>query len=177
MSVLSSRPPPLTNQEVSTLALTHFDLTNVLESDIRSLPSYYDRNYYLKGSKGGESPSEFVLKIFNPQSTTLQHLQEIIHVLKHLFSCGITCSRPVVSCTGKELVQLCSAQLLNKTKDSGTDINAAKFLVCLLVYIPGEVFDLVDKKFLTANLIAEVGELMGRIDSELMVSLFCYHSL
>lgn len=166
MSVLSGRPPALTSQAVSALVTTHFNFTSITESAIKSLPCYYDRNYYIQGHRDTDERSEFILKLFNPLSTSYQCLEGIVQVMKHLSSCGITCPAPLISHTGRELIELSGAELLNEASSD----NLMKYPVCVLSYIPGEVFDQVDLKFKSAELISEIGELMGIIDRELLVS-------
>jgi Ser/Thr protein kinase RdoA (MazF antagonist) len=53
--------------------------------------------------------------------------------------------------------------------------NAMKYAVYVLSYIPGKIFDHVDKQCLTPALLHEIGELLGKIDKELMVSACMYY--
>lgn len=57
-----------------------------------------------------------------------------------------------------------------EAKDCGSEENTLKYPVYLLSFIPGQIFDHVDKKYLTPALLYEIGELLGKIDKELMVS-------
>ena len=169
--MLSGRPPPLTSQAVAALATTHFNFTTISESSVKSLHGYYDRNYYLQGryqgGYQGGSHGQFVLKMFNPLSTPYRSVEGIIKVMKHLSSRGFVCPDPVVSRTGRELIELSTSELLGEVSGDQTE---RRYPVSILSYIPGEVFNQVEQEFLSAELMTEVGEWMGRLDKELMVS-------
>ena len=167
MSIAAGRPPLLTNKAVSALATYYFNFNSVKESTVKVLPSYYDRNYYLEGKHAVDNSRQFVLKLINPYSTSYQVIEGVIQVMKHLSLCGIACPHPVVSCTGKEVIKLSNTELLTHTNSQNE--KSMKYPVFIVSFIPGEVFDHVDKKFLSPELISEVGEMMGKIDEELLV--------
>lgn len=168
-SVLSGRPPSLSSQAISTLVCTHFNFTNVSQSDIRPLPSFYDRNYYLKGNNDRHSGQEFVLKLFNPLATTAQCMEGVNQIMRHLSSRGVLCPVPVVSGMGKDIIELSGVDLTHETKESA-DSKTLNYPVCVLSYLPGETFDSVEIKYLTSTLFNGIGELVAKMDKEMMVS-------
>ena len=165
MSVLSGRPPSLSNHTVAGLATTYFNFSSVAEYTVKCLPSYYDRNYYFQGQHNRDSGREFILKIFNPLSMSYQSTETVVQVLKHLYSREMKCPYPLVSHTGRELIKL-STDILNPQAGESRTL---EYPACILSYIPGEVISEVDKKFLTVELVSEVGELMATVDRELLV--------
>lgn len=106
----------------------------------------------------------------NPLSTSYEVVEGIIKVMKHLTSHKLPCPHPIASCKGNEQIELSGAELLSEGGSyPGSDKERMKYPIYVLSFIPGQVFDHVDKKFLTPALLHEVGELLGKIDKELMV--------
>lgn len=142
---------------------------------IKAFPSYRDRNYYFQGDYTDHPKNSFVFKLSNPLSTSFEVMESVNHVMKHLHSRSLMSPYPLATQTGEDLIQLSSAQLKESEVDSieyqvsneGTDI--MNYPVYVLSFIPGHIFDQVDKRHLTPALLCEVGELLGKIDKELMV--------
>lgn len=171
MSVAEGRPPLLSSKDASLIIKKHFNFDKVNESSIKSFPSYRDRNYYFQGESIGESEFEFVFKLSNPLSTPFDVMDGVNQVMKHLYSCSLLSPYPLTSRTGKELVELSGAELLSDTGSDHAEHKNMKYPVYVLSFIPGFIFDHVDKKFLTPALLHEVGDLLGKIDKELMVRI------
>ena len=164
--VRNGRPPLLSIQEVSEIIKKYFNFKEVDVLSIKSLPSYRDRTYYFQGENPDESNHEFVFKLSNPLSTPLDVMEGVNEVMKHLNSCSLHSPYPVASNTGRALVELSSAELLS---DSNHSDKKMKYPVYILSFIPGQIFDHVEKEILTPQLLGELGELLGKIDKELMV--------
>lgn len=168
--IKDGRPPLLSTQEASEIIKKHFNFKKVNELSVKSFPSYRDRTYYFQGENPDESYHEFVFKLSNPLSTSLDVMEGVNEVMKHLNSHSLLSPYPLASHTGKELIELSSAELLYNTDHIQSDQKKKmKYPVYVLCFIPGQIFDHVDKAILTPALLSEVGELLGRIDKELMV--------
>lgn len=171
MSVAKGRPPSLTNEESSKVITRHFNFKEANDASIKTFPSYRDRNYFFQGESTESSDNEFVFKLSNPLSSSFSVMEGVNEVMRHLNSRSLQCPYPLSSHTGKDLIQLSSAQLKGSADDE--DEKAMKYPVYVLSFIPGEIFDHVDKRYLTPELLYEVGELLGKIDKELMVRIVC----
>lgn len=167
MSVAKGRPPSLTNEESSTVIARHFNFKEVNEASIKAFPSYRDRNYFFQGESTKSSDNEFVFKLSNPLSSSFSVMEGVNEVMSHLNSHSLQSPYPLSSRTGKDLIQLSSGELRGSTDDE----KSMKYPVYVLSFIHGEIFDHVDKRYLTPELLYEIGELLGKIDMELMV---CY---
>ena len=167
MSVAAGRPPSLSKHEASVVLTKHFNFKVVNDISIKAFPSYRDRNYFFQGDYTGDSANSFVFKLSNPLSTSFDVMEGVNNVMKHLNSRGLLSPYPLVSHTGKDLIQLSSAELKEGT--DGEQGSTMKYPVFVLSFIPGQMFDHVDKKYLAPALLYEIGELLGRIDKELMV--------
>ena len=171
----AGRPPLLSAQQVCALVTRYFNLSNVCKNSVGNLPSYSDRNYHLQG----ESDDKYVLKVMNPLCTSCVGVEGILQVLRHLDSCFLaTTPHPMTTQSGEYLIELSSAELKTgvanaelRTGDNELRTLDLKYPVFLLTFIPGLMFDHVDKHFLTPALLYEVGELLGKIDLELMVCI------
>lgn len=166
MSIAGGRPPSLTTEEASRVITKHFNFKKVYDVSIKAFPSYRDRNYFFEGECVDEPTKEFVFKLSNPLSTSVDVMEGVNEVMKHLHSKSMLTPYPLCSRRGKDLVQLTNTQL--KKEDDTVDKNSMKYPVYVLSYIPGKIFDEVNKKHLTPALLYEVGELLGKMDKELM---------
>ena len=175
MSVAAGRPPFLSNQQALMMIKKYFNFKEVCETSIKEFPSYRDRNYYFRGEYTDESHSEFVFKQSNPLSTTFEVMEGVNAVMKHLHSRNLKTPYPLASRTGNELIELSRSDLLAGSANAATDedVRCNKYPVYVLSFIPGEIFDHVEKHSLTPKLLSEIGELLGKIDKELMVRLKC----
>lgn len=186
MSSVSGRPPPLSRETISRITCKYFNFTKVHGDSIKSFPSYSDRNYYFQGKCMNAASLEFVLKLNNPLYTTFEEMKGICSVMEHLTSHGFSTQHPLTSREGSHIIKLTYAELSGtlednkgiETRDSTTDTCGAnkrepgfKYFVSVLSYIPGQLFDKVEKRYLTPKLLYEIGELLGRIDQELMASI------
>lgn len=167
--VKEGRPPHLSTKKVSEIIKKYFNFKEVNELSVKSFPSYRDRTYYFQGENPDESNYEFVFKLSNPLSTSFDVMKGVNEVMKHLNSHSLLSPYPLASHTGAELVELSSAELLSNSDHTQSDQKKMKYPVFVLSFIPGEIFDHVDKAILTPALLSEVGELLGKIDKELMV--------
>ncbi len=175
MSSATGRPPLLSASAVAQTVTKCFHFKMVDEATFKHLPSYCDRNYYFQGEttleKGQE---EFILKLVNPVCMSYEAIEGIIEVLKHLNSRGLLSPYPLSSRTGTDVIELSSAELLMKKASSNEGGEIMKYPVYVLSFIPGEIFDHVDKKYLTPALLYQVGEMLAKIDKDLMVGPYLF---
>lgn len=173
MSSSSGRPPSLLPATVCTLVTKYFKCRNVVEKSVKTLPSYDDRNYYFCAEQCDTKCSEFVLKLVNPEHTPLSAAKEINRLMHHVHSKGYTFSTPYpLACTnGTDFVQLTASEMINgENRDIETrDDQGIKYHMWLLTFISGELFDSVEKKFLTPSLLTEVGKALATLDKDLQV--------
>ncbi len=164
------RPPELSPGQVSRLVTWLFPFREVVEDSVKQLPSYEDRNFYLKASSKEGSDvnvtSGYVLKVYN--STTTQELVEGIgSVLTYLKSRGFTCPAPVASREGCTVLTLFEAQILLQDAAVVHSRRKPKFCVVLQTYIPGILFDKVADP--SPQLLYDVAKYVGEIDAALQV--------
>ena len=180
-------PPSLSVVQLSTVATSLFPLARIDVTSVKDLVSYYDKNYYFRGTLEPETAShsqeegEFVLKITNiAYSPDL--VRGLTSLMTFLSSRGFRVPRPLASRDGLQ-VKVCSAgELLgDSTCHSGCheagNVPESSFsppleyCVRLLPYIPDEVMDLIDIKYLTPKLAYSMGNLLGRLDVALKVRM------
>jgi Ser/Thr protein kinase RdoA (MazF antagonist) len=191
MSVAAGRPPSLSKFETSALLVEHFSFRAVDDVSIKPFPSYRDRNCFFRGDHKTSAADAYVFKLSNPMSTSLDVMDGVNQVMKHLNSSNLLSPYPLASHGGNDLVQLSRVELKKDgytenqlSKDTiltraepKDDQNTMKYPVYVLSYIPGQIFDHVDKQCLTPALLHEIGELLGKIDKELMVRLHYFSQL
>lgn len=158
----TGRPPQLSASAVAMTVKKYFNFSEVYEQTCRVLPSWSDRNLYFQG-KSTEA-SEYVLKIINPEITSYKTIEGTLEIMRHLFSRHLLVPCAISSQTGRSFLLLSSAELFSQ-EQGDKDV---RYPVYLLPYIPGKLFDSLEKKHLTPALLYEVGELVGKIDKELM---------
>ena len=174
-SILASRPPLLSNQTVAHLVAAHLGFTDVSETTIKTLPSYYDRNYSFQGRIKDSSSETYILKIVNPASTSYEVISGIVDILIHLYSCGFPCPKPVLhdrlmELSESELTGMCEKTTSeSQTTECCEGKNTTKYPVMVLTYINGHEFDRIERKLKTPDLLHEIGQLMGKMNKELMV--------
>ena len=161
----AGRPPQLTASAVAMTIKKYFDFSEVYEQTCKVLPSWSDRIWYFQGKITEASAGEYVLKIINPEVASHKATEGALEVMKHLFSRHLLVPCPISSRTGRNSLLLSSADLFS-LEQGDKDM---RYPVYLLSYIPGKLFDSLEKKHLTPALLYEVGELVGKIDKELMV--------
>lgn len=187
MAEALGRPPSLKTEAVSSVIYKYFNFKNILECSIKSLPSFEDRNIYFQGEASHGNCSEFILKLNNPLCTPAEVIKGLNAVMNHVKSCNFqfeTCY-PLPCKDGTDVLHLTAAELTGESGDvEGSDHKVItkepnswtseqpelRYHVRVLPFISGEVFDSVDKKFLTPMLLQEVGEMIGKVDKELKVS-------
>ena len=195
MSQSAGRPPALGNASVVKLVRHLYNFLYIDVDSVKSLPSYDDRNYYFRGVEtavhnssipqdgndvqqhtGRDSipqANEFVLKTFNSLHTTVNTARGISAIWSHVQSKGFNYTEQLVNRQGSSIASL-TVQELSKFEDEVSksveiengDLSCA---VRVMRYIPGELFDKVDKKYLTPRLMYDVGALIGKVDAVLQV--------
>ena len=118
-------------------------------------------------------------------------------LMKHLDSCNLKFSTPspVTTKEGRNVIQLSSKELMVVTDEqlcsspTGTCVDSSKmnnaiisnegvgdvenlsYHISVVSFIPGCVFDSIDKTLLTSAMLFQVGEMFGIVDKELRVSI------
>ena len=123
-------------------------------------------------STPGVCEYEFVLKIFNSLHTPVNTVRGISEIWSHMQSKGFNCTAMLLTKQGSSIASLTIKELSMfddepVLKSENGDLSCA---VRVMRYIPGELFDKVDKKYLTPRLMYEVGALIGKVDAVLQVS-------
>ena len=194
MAEALGRPPSLNAKEVVMVVCKYFNFKNVIEDSIKPLPSFEDQNVYFRGETLNGTISEFVLKLTNPLCTPTEVIKGLNAMMNHIRACRFqfsTCyplpckdGTDVMHLTADELTNVnysggWSNQVLDEIKsDSSLTMSSTssckqpelRYHVRVLVFIPGQVFDSVDKQHLTPALLQEVGEMIGKLNREVKVS-------
>ena len=202
MSTSAGRPPSLSNASVVKLVRHLYNFLHVDVDSVKSLPSYDDRNYYFRGVEtavpkssisqdgndemqrtGIPQANEYVLKTFNSLHTSVNTARGISAVWTYMQSKGFNYTEQLLTIQGSSIASLTIKELSTfddepVLKSENGDLSCA---VRVMRYIPGELFDKVDKKYLTPRLMHDVGALIGKVDAVLQVRctgfcLFCFWS-
>ncbi|CAK6958179.1 hydroxylysine kinase isoform X2 [Scomber scombrus] len=137
--------PNFSQSQVSEMVKKLFNLT---PSEIRSLPSYDDQNFYVAPVEGGE----YVLKIMNSEDSKNPTLIEVqTYAMSFLHQNRLPAQTAVPTTTG----QLMSLEEI----DCG--YGCQKYLVRLLTYLPGTT---ISKVPLSPQLLYETGKTAARMD-------------
>ena len=174
MSTSAGRPPKLSKSTISRVVLKYFNFSVVDEDSIKNFPSYDDVNYYFQGKTPAGGGNEFVLKLTNPLHTSFSELKGIYEVMKHVQSCGLIPQCPQKSRAGPDAIQLSHKELLeggagaDHINNTTARLNEPFCYVSVLSYAEGEMFDLVEKKYLTPNLLHEIGVMLAKMNKELV---------
>ncbi|XP_026200638.1 hydroxylysine kinase-like [Anabas testudineus] len=137
--------PNFSQSQVSDMVKRLFGLT---PSEIRSLPSYDDQNFYMAPIEGGE----YVVKIMNSEDSKNPALIEVqTYAMSFLHQNGLPAQTALPTTSG----QLISLEEL----DCG--YGSQKYLVRLLTYLPGTT---ISKVPLTPQLLYETGKTAARMD-------------
>ena len=195
---IPGRLPFLSNEALSRIIRSYFNFKEVQENSIKLLPGYDDSNFYFKGEYvDGHFDNEFLLKLRNPLYISRNEVEGLNSLMRHLNSCGITSSYPLSSNKGPDVIQLMSEELVaemnhNQVQVGLTDTTSVEeshindistikatrevneyepqfHYMCLLTFLPGKLFDRIERKYLTPALLLEIGEVIGKTDKELMV--------
>lgn len=193
----AGRPPALSPAAVCRVVYNFFNFKNVLVDSVKSLPGYEDRNYYFRGETLNGEGSEFILKLGNPNYASLDVVNGLNKLLLYIKSCGFSFSSsyPLPCKSGEYVFQMTAHELTigdvsgksghpdakevnSAVKDSVTrsgstnDIEEMMYHVRVFTFLTGQEFDKIEKKYLTAPLLFEVGVMLGKIDKELKVILY-----
>lgn len=125
-----------------------YDLTT---SEIRTLPSYDDQNFYFLSSNG----NEYVLKIMNSRDSKNAALIEVqTYAMSFLHENGIPAQAATPTVTGK----------LMSLEELDCGFGCQTYMVRLLHYLPGLT---ISKVPLTAQLLYETGKMAAKMDKVL----------
>lgn len=184
MSSAAGHPPPLSAKAVCKLVSRYFNVKSIVEDSVKSFPSYDDRNYYLRGELTDSKCTEFVLKLGNPVYCSFPMVKGLNKLLHHINSRGLRFATPfpLFNSAGTDILSLTAEQLgslpmngvdtKNLTvngKESSNSDGMMEYPVRLLSFIPGKLFDAVEKEYLTPAVLKNVGETLASIDKELKV--------
>lgn len=137
--------PNFSQPQVAELVKRLFRLT---PSEIRSLPSYDDQNFYVAAVEGGE----FVLKIMNSEDSKNSNLIEMqTYAMSFLQQNGLPAQTALPTTSGQ----------LMSLEEMDCGYGCQKYLVRLLTYLPGET---ISKVPLTPQLLYETGKTAARMD-------------
>src|SRR5581483_10343415 len=147
MSVAVYARPNLSEDDAKSLAERLFRLHS---NTILSLPSERDQNFYIKDP----SDKEFILKIAGPAEKieTLDMQNKAMNYLNDRMGEGFF-PRVCLTASNEEIATITSASGLH-------------YCVRLLTYLPGRVF--VNVRPHSPALLRSLGELLGKVDAELM---------
>ena len=183
VGLVEGNPPSLSVDQLSTLATRLFPLARVDVASVKDLVSYDDKNYYFRGTLEPDDVAcskegEFVFKINNATDSP-DLVGGLTSLMTFLSSRGFRVPRPLASRDGLQ-VKVCSAgELLGDStchsgcREAGNvpESPPLEYCVRLFSYIPAELMDLIDKKFLTPKLVYSMGNLLGRLDVALKVRM------
>ncbi|KAL7396889.1 hypothetical protein ABVT39_013101 [Epinephelus coioides] len=123
-------------------------LFNLTPSEIHSLPSYEDQNFYVAPAEGGE----YVLKIMNSEDSENPTLIEVqTYAMSVLHQNGLPV-QTVVPTTSGQLMSL---------EETDCGYGPQKYLVRLFTYLPGTT---ISKVPLTPQLLYEAGKTAARME-------------
>ncbi|XP_075944749.1 hydroxylysine kinase-like [Anarhichas minor] len=137
--------PNFSHAQVVEMVKRLFKLT---PSEIRSLPSYEDQNFYVAPIEGGE----YVLKIMNSEDSKNSSLIEV-----HTYSMSVLRHNGLPAQTA---LPTASGQLMS-LEEADCGYGCQKYLVRLLTYLPGTT---ISKVPLTPQLLYETGKTAARMD-------------
>ena len=164
------RPPELGSGATSALITKLFPFKHVSIESMRALPSYDDRNTYFDGlletpdGSGCEEP--FVLKISNRYINTPDIVEGLNAMMLFLSGRGFPCCCPVASRGGSHAIAASESELLGAVAETESEVT---YPVRVFRFIPGDVMDKLEKRYLTPELSYSVGDVVGRMDLALQV--------
>ncbi|XP_035509996.1 hydroxylysine kinase [Morone saxatilis] len=145
MSVKHAKPN-FSQSQVAEIVKRLFRLT---ASEIRSLPSYDDQNFYVAAMEGGE----YVLKIMNSEDSKNPMLIEVqTYAMSFLHQNGLPAQTALPNTSGKLL----------SLEEMDCGYGCQTYLVRLLTYLPGTT---ISKAPLTPELLYETGKTAARMDT------------
>ena len=182
MSATTGRPPDLTPHVVANLVCKLFPFKAVDKSSVNQLDSFHDRNFYFCGTLdlealGDESCNsrEFVLKLLNPLLTSYEVTEGLSVIMRHLNQKGFNCSWPLRGRRRNEIEMISERQLVGEAAKIGCS-EERTFCACVLVFVPGKLMDKVERKYLTPELLYNIGNYAGQMNAALQVIVTLYNS-
>uniref|UniRef100_UPI0037E9B115 hydroxylysine kinase isoform X1 n=2 Tax=Semicossyphus pulcher TaxID=241346 RepID=UPI0037E9B115 len=137
--------PNFSQSQVAELVKRLYKLT---PSELRSLPSYDDQNFYVAAVEGGE----YVLKIMNSEDSKNSNLIEVqTYTMSFLHQNGLPAQTALPNTSGQ----------LMSLEEMDCGYGSQKYLVRLLTYLPGTT---ISKSPLTPQLLYETGKTAARMD-------------
>jgi len=184
MSATAGRPPVLTAHVVAELICELFPFKAVDQCSVKQLESYDDRNFYFCGDfewetlgDGIKSDSrEFVFKLSNPLVASYEVTEGLNVIMQRLNQEGFNCPLPLKGRKGWEIENVSESQLIETQTNDSVCGNERIFCARVLTFIPGELMDRVNKHCLTPQLLYNIGNFVGRMDTALQVSLTCMYA-
>lgn len=190
LSVTAGRPPNISNQRLIQLLTSTLHFKEVNESEIKPLRSYADRNYYFRGtldfpliSSGPANTSvtntslecEYVFKINNPLLANFEEIKGINFITRHLNNQGFRGIQDALSNrNGQDVFVILRDDVLEYCNlgDSADPplAEASIYYLRVMTYIPGELYKEIDRRYITPDLLLELGSVIGRMAKELQVS-------
>ncbi|XP_068599629.1 LOW QUALITY PROTEIN: hydroxylysine kinase-like [Brachionichthys hirsutus] len=123
-------------------------LYRLTPSEIHSLPSYKDQNFYVAASEGGE----YVLKILNSQDSKNPALTDVqMSAMSFLHQNGFPTQTARPTFTGQLISQ----------EEIDCGYGCQTYLVLLLTYLPGNT---ISKISVTPQLLYEIGKMAAKVD-------------
>ena len=186
MAATTGRPPDLCAHAVAELICKLFPFKEVEEYSVNQLESYDDRNFYFCGDlerefqtlgNGIKSDSrEFVFKLSNPLLASYEVTEGLNAIMQHLNQEGFNCPLPLKGRKGSEIENVSESQLIETQRNNSVCGNERIFCARVLTFIPGELMDRVNEHCLTPQLLYNIGNFVGRMDTALQVTLTCMYA-
>ncbi|XP_024135123.1 hydroxylysine kinase [Oryzias melastigma] len=140
--------PEFSESQVSEMLQRLYQLTS---SEIRSLPSYDDQNFYVAAVEGGE----YVFKIMNSEDSKNPAIIEVqTYAMSFLCQNGLPAQTALPTVSGQEI----------SLEEMDCGFGLQKYLVRLLTYLPGVT---ISKVPLLPNLLYETGKMAATMDTVL----------
>ncbi|KAI4829085.1 hypothetical protein KUCAC02_023147 [Chaenocephalus aceratus] len=156
MSVKHAKP----NFSKSQVAETVKRLFGLTASEISSLPSYDDQNFFIDPIEGGK----YVLKIMNSEDSKNPALIEVqTHAMSFLHQNGLPAQSALPNISGQLMSLGRNRQKMhNVFLIDYCDYGSQKYLVRLLTYLPGTT---ISKVPITPQLLYETGKMAATMDT------------
>ena len=182
MEVRSERPPQVDSETAAALIAKHFPFRRISLGSLRSLPSYYDRNFYFEGveekrdgSSNLKEEEGFVLKV-SSRGSTPEIIDGLNSQMLFLSGKGFPCCYPIASRGGEYSALASENELLGFAEGDARQVDVlsrdVKYPVRVMKYIAGDIMDKLDERYLSSELRYSVGKMAGGMDLLLQVCLF-----
>ena len=181
----TGRPPALSNIAVAKLIQQIYPFDYVDESSVKQLPSYDDRNFYFTGVPSHTDalemikPKEYVLKIFNCLNNTIEVVRGVSALMEHLNDKCFSGAEQMKSrkgvCIGaiaeRDLCEYVVDETMEGVCESEREKGTKSYCIRVIRYLPGELLVSIAKESVSARLLYDVGNYLGKIDAALQVSI------